>query len=123
MNLKRLFLAQETHRAEHGAYASIDEIGFSPESVRDDHAFRYAYTLESVQPDRLFAQATADRHLPVAAPICFDARDMVGDAWRVDERGLVKVSLDICNDSKRMGPMIVSVMFMSLLLLASCENV
>lgn len=80
VNLKALYLAEESFRSEHGRYGSLEEIGFSPQG----EPLRYEYELVGAPGETFEARATAVRDL------------IEGDVWSVDQSGSPTVVTDRC---------------------------
>lgn len=69
-NLKALFVAEESYRAEKNTYGTLDEVGFRPSGEK----LRYDYVLVSHDAEHFVAEARGKD-------------EMNGDLWRVDEHG------------------------------------
>lgn len=68
-NLKSALVALETHRAAHGAYASLEEVGFRPLG----EVQRYRYELVEHGPDGFVVRASAT------------SPELEGDIWEITQ--------------------------------------
>jgi hypothetical protein len=110
-NLKALLVAEESFRADHDRYGSIDEIGFSPRGK----VIRYQYEVRPGGPDgrqdEFIATATAISNEPEPLSVrymvqlslavlgwaCAPARpDIIGDAWSIDQNNELKNEVNAC---------------------------
>ncbi len=79
-NLKRIYVAQEVHRAESNRYGSMSEIGFEP---LERETVRYEYALIDEGSDRFVVEARG-------------TGDMAGDVWSVDQDGELRAVSNHC---------------------------
>jgi type IV pilus assembly protein PilA len=86
-NLRALHTAEEAYRGEHGAYGTLEEIGFAPEG----DTVRYEYVLLEHGADTFVAEATG-------------RDEMAGDRWIVDQSGHVDVVESRCGPVPRRPP-------------------
>lgn len=78
-NLKALYVAQESHRAEHNTYGDVDAVGFAPKGA----TLRYRYVLTSVGPSAFEAFA-------------YRIDGKADDVWHIDERNALNNVLNGC---------------------------
>jgi len=104
-NLKRLYVAEESYRADHDTYAALSDIGFAASSTRDDGGLRYEYAVEDFSREHFRARATAVRDLPRVFSLrrflsfgCPEVTfsEIEGDTWIVDETRDIRNTADKC---------------------------